>query len=287
MEFGKVHDVSQLDLTNWQLPAEDLLVPPFLKAIEPSKSQLLIGAPAWSHKEWVGKIYPPKTKASDYLFHYSRYFNTIELNTTHYRIPTPEQTRKWTEKVPENFIFCPKVYQGISHDLTGLTDKLLLQNWFEFLNDLGKHCGPSFLQLPPHFDYSKKAVLFKFLQSWPDEFKLALEFRHTSWFQNGVIIPALTQYLQSRKIGLVVTDVAGRRDVLHSSVSAPFILIRFIGNELHPSDFIRAKNWNNRLETLSQQGLHEIFFFVHQPDDILIPEMTERLKSLSFFLFHS
>lgn len=57
MEFGKVHDVSQLDLTNWQLPVEDLLVQPFLEAFKPLKTQrLLIGAPAWSHKEWVGKI---------------------------------------------------------------------------------------------------------------------------------------------------------------------------------------------------------------------------------------
>ena len=283
MEFGKLHDVSLLDLNDWHLPAEDVLVPSFLKAFDRTETQLFIGAPAWSHKEWIGKIYPAKTKSTDYLFHYSRYFNTIELNTTHYRIPTPEQTQKWIEKVPENFVFCPKVFQGISHDYAGLTDLDLLRSWFDFLNNLRNHCGPSFLQLPPHFDYNKKAVLFKFLQLWPDHYRLALEFRHPSWFQDGVIIPALTRYLQSRNIGLVITDVAGRRDVLHSSISAPFTLIRFIGNELHSTDYIRAQKWNERLNHWSQQGLQEVFFFVHQPDDISIPEMTEYLKNLSFF----
>jgi uncharacterized protein YecE (DUF72 family) len=283
MEFGKVHDVSHLDLINWHLPKEDMLVPPYLQGLGSTATRLFVGAPAWSHKEWVGKIYPAKTKAADYLYHYSRYFNTIELNTTHYGIPTPEKTQKWLEKVPENFVFCPKVYQGISHEYSGLTDSELLHNWFEFLQDLGSHCGPSFIQFPPHFDYNQKALLFKFLQLWPEKYKLALEFRHPSWFQGGVILPALTQYLQSRGIGLVITDVAGRRDVLHSSVSAPFVMVRFIGNELHASDYIRAEYWNERLTHWSKQGLKEVYFFIHEPDDVSIPEMMEFFKSLSFF----
>lgn len=283
MEFGKVHQTSLLDKINWELPHLDPLVQPFLNKLKTHTTKLWIGAPAWSHKEWVGKIYPEKTKAADYLFHYSRYFNTIELNTSHYRIPTTEQTQKWIEKVPDTFVFCPKVFQGISHDFTGMTDASLLTAWFDFLNQLGPYCGPCFMQLPPHFAYNQKALLFKFLQMWPDKHQLALEFRHPSWFENGVILPALTQYLQSRNMGLVITDVAGRRDVLHSSVSASFAMTRFIGNDLHDTDFVRAKLWNERLEQWSAQGLKDIYFFVHEPDDVSVPEMTEFFKTLSFF----
>jgi len=272
MEFGKLPNV---DNVNWDLPAEDPLALQFLQRLQSDKSlQIYFGTPAWGHKEWIGKIYPSKTKAADFLFYYSRYFTTIELNTSHYRIPTDTQTEKWLEKVPKEFLFCPKVFQGISHSRNGLLDKALLKQWLKFLEQLGDSCGPSFLQLPPYFEYFAKGELFEFLKQWPDEFPLSLEFRHPSWFQDARILPALTQYLQTRNIGLVITDVAGRRDVLHSSISADFTMLRFIGNDLHESDYSRAENWTKRFVQWEQEGLKTLFLFIHEPDDILAPEMS-------------
>lgn len=284
MKFGKIHDIQIIEQLKWDLPPLDEVTSAFLeKEKRASSIKLKVGAPAWNHKEWVGKIYSLKTPSSKYLYFYSRYFNTIELNTTHYRIPTLEQAKKWCAEVPDDFVFCPKVFQEISHERSGLMDSSLLKVWFEFLESLQEKCGPCLMQLPPYFDYSHKALLFKFLQNWPQEFNLALEFRHPSWFQSGRILPALTQYLQSRGIGLVITDVAGRRDVLHSSISSEFTMIRFVGNSLHMSDYERAQLWNDRLKIWDQQGLQEIIFFVHQPDDIFVPEMTEYFKNLDFF----
>lgn len=273
MEFGKLQNV---DLVNWTLPEDDPLAKSFLNTKSNNTDlQIYFGAPAWGHKEWIGRIYPSKSKATDFLFHYAKKFSCIELNTSHYRIPSADQVDKWLGQVSGNFLFCPKVYQSISHSKEGLIDRELLKLWFTFLESLGSHCGPSFLQLPPYFDYSQKALLFKFLQLWPDHFPLALEFRHSSWFNNGKILPALTQYLQSRHIGLVITDVAGRRDVLHTSISSDYTMLRFIGNELHKSDYFRAEMWARRFEQWKIDGLKKIFLFIHEPDDILVPEMTE------------
>lgn len=283
MEFGKVKDLALLNDISWELPGTDPLSAPIFKSELMGQTKVWIGAPAWNHKEWIGKIYPPKSKPTDFLAHYARYFNTIELNASHYRIPTMEQVHKWRDSISTEFVFCPKVYQGLSHDLAGMLDAGLQKVWFDFIASLKENLGPCFFQLPPHFDYSKKAHLFRFLQAWPSEFKLSIELRHPSWFQDKRILPALTQYLQSRNIGLVITDVAGRRDVLHNSLSSDFSLIRFIGNDLHPSDQIRAQIWNQRLEEWKIQGLREVFFFVHEPDDILVPEMTEKIRELSFF----
>lgn len=274
MEFGKL---SNIENVNWELPPDiDLSLSYLKKTSSPVKSTLYyLGTPAWGHKEWVGLIYPPKTKTADYLYHYSRHYQCIELNTSHYRIPSPEQTQKWVNQVSPEFLFCPKVYQEISHRQNGLLNHQMIQLWYDFLQNLGPHCGPSFLQLPPHFDYSYKAVLFQFLKQWPSEFELSIEFRHPSWFQNNQILPALTQYLQTRNIGLVITDVAGRRDVVHTSISSQYVLIRFIGNDLHPSDSTRMQSWAERFKKWSDQGLQKVFFFVHEPDDIRAPEMTQ------------
>ena len=277
MEFGKLANV---DNVNWKIPPPDPLAVNFLRTLDPDHGfKIYYGAPAWAHKEWVGKIYPEKTKAADYLFHYARKFDTIELNTTHYRIPTQEQTHKWTEQTPPGFLFCPKVFQGISHDPKGLTDPALLKTWFDFLHDLEDRRGPSFLQLPPSFGYGAKALLFKFLQQWPHELELAIELRHPSWFREGRILPPLTEYLQSRGIGLVITDVGGRRDVVHTSISADFVLLRFIGNDLHPSDYRRSLHWSERFKSWRDEGLKRLFLFIHEPNDVAVPEMTKFFRS--------
>lgn len=274
MEFGKLQNV---DNVNWALPQEDPKSIDFLKNLSPTQAaHFYVGSPTWGGaKEWIGTLYPPSAKAADYLSYYSQSCNCIELNTSYYRIPSPEQTSKWVDQVSEEFLFCPKIPKDVSHKQNGLADKNLLNLWFGFLQNLGPHAGPSFLQLPPHFDYSSKQHLFRFLQHWPTDFELSLEFRHPSWFQNKQILPALADYLRTRNIGLVITDVAGRRDVLHTTLSADFSLIRFIGNDLHPSDYTRMVEWAARLKTWSESGLKRIFFFIHEPDDIKTPQMTQ------------
>lgn len=279
MEFGKV-PIETLGGIDWQLPPDDPVSTLYLNQLKLERNEPLtyfIGAPAWGHKEWVGKIYPLGANSANYLFHYSRNFNAIEFNSTHYRIPTPEQTEKWTALVPQRFLFCPKVFKEISHSRLGMLDAGLLGAWWSFLANLGEHCGPSFLQLPPGFDYSSKALLFRFLQGWPADFELALEFRHPSWFEDRKILPALVEYLQGRGMGLVITDVAGRRDVSHSSVSAPFTMVRFVCNDLHSSDYTRTGMWNERLRGWESEGLRRAYFFVHQPKDIRLPEMAKEV----------
>lgn len=240
MEFGKLLDIENV---NWDLPPLAPSSLAFLRSLPAAKpTRYYIGTPAWAHKEWLGKIYPVKTKPADFLSAYARSFNSIELNTTHYRIPTESQVQKWVAQVQESsgFLFCPKVYQGISHAPQGLADKLLFKQWWSFLEGLRDGRGPCFLQLPPHFDYSHKALLFFFLENWPTEFELSLEFRHSSWFEGRYLRPRLEHYLQHKKIGVVITDVAGRRDLAHASVTSPEVILRFIGNDLHPSDFTRV-----------------------------------------------
>jgi uncharacterized protein YecE (DUF72 family) len=124
------------------------------------------------------------------------------------------------------------------------------------------------------FSYKDKMLLFRFLENWPSEFKLSLELRHPSWFQNGVILPPLSDYLNRKNIGLVITDVAGRRDVLHSSLSTDWTMIRLIGNNLHVSDEMRLGEWANRIKEWQKIGLRDCYFFLHQPDDIMTIEFS-------------
>jgi hypothetical protein len=51
-------------------------------------------------------------------------------------------------------------------------------------------------------------------------------------------------------------------------------MIRFVGNELHESDFSRLDAWMLRLKEWIEMGLSEVYFFHHQDNNLLAPEMT-------------
>lgn len=146
--IGKIQNLENVD---WSIPQESKLTKEFLARCKKAAAEALrvfFGAPAWGHSSWLGKIYPPGTKRTDYLSYYSRYFNCIELNTSHYRIPSREQIRSWLSQVPEDFLFCPKIYQGISHARHGLLDRRLLQEWLDSIQQMGRHLGPMSLCSP-------------------------------------------------------------------------------------------------------------------------------------------
>lgn len=272
MEFGKLHDISKV---RWDLPPDDASNIERLQSLKNEiPFKLHFGSPAWAVKGWCGKIYPQTTPADEYLVYYSKNFNCVELNTTHYRIPDTKTVNGWRNKVSSDFQFCPKMHKEISHGRMGLMDKNLLEAWVHFLSEMGENLGPCFIQLHEMFSYHDKRLLFNFLESWPREFKLTLELRHSSWFEEGRVLPALVNYLHQKNIGLVVTDVAGRRDILHSSLSSPWSQIRLIGNNLDPSDETRLSEWSERILEWKKTGLKDVYLFLHQPEDTFTIEFA-------------
>lgn len=273
MEFGKLPDISKVDFS---LPAESETNSAILSRLISAQGAPVFytGCTGWAMPEWVGKVYPPKTKPKDFLTYYSRQFNTIELNTTHYRIPDPATIEKWRLESEADFRFCPKVLQTISHssDL-GLGGSLIPQ-FCDAVAGLEEKLGCCFLQLPPYFGPERIGVLEKFLKAWPSELPLAVEVRQEGWFKHGAEQEAYWELLERYGIAAVITDVAGRRDVTHMRLTADRTLVRFVGNNLHPTDYQRIDQWIKRTDRWFEQGLKEIFFFTHEPDNILAPDLA-------------
>ncbi|MEL7163338.1 MAG: DUF72 domain-containing protein, partial [Bacteroidota bacterium] len=242
---------------------------------------IYVGATGWSMKEWVGKWYPDSTKSTDYLKHYGQQFNTIELNTTHYRIPDAALVQKWYETVPADFRFCPKVPQSVSHRNDFGQGSGNLQRFVAALDGFREKLGCAFVQLPPYFGADRLKILESFLDRWPRLLPLAVEVRHASWFADPFATEALMDALSARQVAAVITDVAGRRDVLHNYVTAPRTMVRFVGNGLRSTDYTRLEDWGAKL---LDWNLPETYFFPHQPDNILAPDaaawLVEHLQGL-------
>ncbi|MBL7776542.1 MAG: DUF72 domain-containing protein [Saprospiraceae bacterium] len=274
MEFGKLPSVDSVDFT---LPPEPNSNADFMRRFPANKDrpQIFLGATGYNMRAWVGKWYPAKAKPADYLRHYGAQFNTIEHNTTHYRIPDLATIERWREEVPDDFRYCPKIPQTISHarDL-GLSGPEIGM-FCQAIRPLGAKLGCCFLQLPPYFKEEQVPVLERFLRVFPHrEIPLAVEVRHESFFQPSPASAYFFQLLENEAVPAVITDVAGRRDVCHMRLTSPCTMIRFVGNGLHPTDFSRLDAWANRLAVWFGQGLRSVYFFCHEPDNLLAPELT-------------
>lgn len=227
----------------------------------------------------MGSIYPKGTKPADYLSHYSKFFDSIELNTTHYQIPDPLKIERWYDKSAPDFKFCPKLPRAISHHkgLGSGTENVLL--FCQSISGLKEKLGPCFLQLPPYFSPDNLDILETFFKAWPKEIALHVEFRHDDWFLKPTM-DKLSELLMNHQKGIVMTDVAGRRDVLTIGATKDVIFIRFVGNLGHPSDRERLKQWVIALSEWVDAGIQEIYFFLHQPQAKAILAMYEYIKGL-------
>ena len=101
-----------------------------------------------------------------------------------------------------------------------------------------------------------------------------MEVRHESWFEHEEHLEALAELLEENNASTVITDVAGRRDVCHMRLTSDKVVIRFVGNGLHSTDYERINAWVERLDQWFENGLKQAFFFTHEPDNILAPELA-------------
>lgn len=286
MKFGRVppNTLSQVDfsLPDDSYTTEQVLEQPSVRSQSPS---IYIGCSVWTDRSFVGKVYPPKTPLKNFLSHYCRQFNTVELNATFYGIPSSEQVKKWRSTATPNFKFCPKVPRSISHT-THLNERSQpLERFLDTVLQFENALGMVFLQLPPYFQPSHINSLRRFLDLIPQGFPLAVEFRHSDWFVDLAAQQAIFTDLRDRGIATVITDVAGRRDVLHQTLTTQQAFIRFVGNNLHPTDYTRIDDWVEKLQVWCSQGLETVYFLLHEPEKALCADlaayMIKRLNTIS------
>ena len=123
------------------------------------------------------------------------------------------------------------------------------------------------------FSPKRKDELFGFLKSLPTDLQFFLEVRHPDWFKKEMS-EELFSRLNEINAGAVITDTAGRRDCAHMHLTIPKTFIRFVRNSLHKTDFPRIDDWVNRVKYWLDNGMKEIYFFMHMHDEAKSPELT-------------
>jgi uncharacterized protein YecE (DUF72 family) len=274
MEFGRVPETALNDI-HFLLPKEPALNNLVLKGKPVKLPKVYIGCAKWGRTEWVGKIYPPKTKEKDFLSHYVQHYNSIELNATHYKVYGAAGIAKWAEKAKDkDFKFCPKMYKGITHFGNLKGKDFITSEFFRGIVAFKEHLGPVFVQVSDAFSPNRKNELFDYLRSLPTDLQFFLEVRHPDWFGKTALSNDFFSTLKEINMGAVITDTSGRRDCAHMHLSIPKAFIRFVGNSLHATDYIRIDNWVKRIKQWLDNGLEELYFFMHMHDEAFSPELT-------------
>jgi len=273
MKFGKLPE-NELDTVDFSLPAEPAGNVKILGGSKNNRASVHIGCPQWGVPGWVGKIYPAKAKEKEFLANYVQHFNCIELNATHYKIYDQTAISRWAEKANgRDFLFCPKMYQGVTH-LGSLMGKAgMITDFLQGIKVFDQHLGPVFMQLSDSFAPNRKEELFTFLRSLPTDISFFLEVRHPDWFAQPAVRKELFNTLYLNKTGAVITDTAGRRDCAHMYLTVPNAFVRFVANSLHRTDYTRIDAWVERIQNWINNGLQNLYFFVHMPDELYSPEL--------------
>jgi uncharacterized protein YecE (DUF72 family) len=128
-------------------------------------------------------VYPEGAPARTWLGLYAERFDTVELNTTFYRLPSVAAVEGWRDAAPEGFCFAVKVGRFGTHRKKLLDPERWLANHLDRIRHLGPHLGPNLLQLPPRWRRDA-ARLDHLLSVAPDDLRWAVEVRDPSWLHD-------------------------------------------------------------------------------------------------------
>jgi len=261
-----------------------------------------MGLPAWAFPGWTGTYFPRPPAGTSSLSLYARVFNTVEGNTTFYRVPDAETVRRWGAALAGcDFRFSFKLPQTLTHRPT--PDDRDLRDFFSVLEPLAGHLGPFLVQCPASLGPTELPRLERLLAALPAQWSYVLELRHRAFFSDPTLVESL---LDRYGAGRVMFDSRPiyQGDTQHPEVLAarhkkPDVpLLDQVYNDLayarvvlHPDDTLNERwvgEWLDRCEAYLRRG-QTVYFMMHCPNNQHCPEfaasfharLRERLPALA------
>lgn len=172
------------------------------------EGKVRIGPAGWSYEDWKGIVYPLSERKFDPLVYLVSFFDTIEINSTFYRPPSPKMSRSWAKRVDSNpsFRFTAKLYRNFTHQRQDLTDsdKKAFKEGIDPLMESDR-LGALLVQFPYSFHNTgeNRAYIDRQAKEFSD-YPLVVEVRHRSWDK-----PSVYEWLREKGIGFCNIDQPG------------------------------------------------------------------------------
>jgi len=235
-----------------------------------------IGCSGWNYASWKEELYEGRP-ARSWLEHYARHFDTVEVNTTFYRLPSRDAVANWERTVPPGFLFTIKASRYLTH-VKRLQDLGPgLARFYERLEPLlaSPKLGPLLWQLPPTFKRDDER-LASALALLPRGQRHCFEFRHPSWFADEVY-----DLLRRHGVALAIGDRPEVRAFQAHVFTADWTLVRFhYGSRGRRGNYSETelREWARRFEEW-RAGV-EIFAYFNNDWEVFAVRNALRLGTL-------
>lgn len=206
-------------------------------------ADIYIGAQGWNYQDWVGAFYPRGTKSTEFLDLYVKTFDTVEIDSTFYAIPSEASIKAWVSRGSSGFVYSLKLPQQITHEQRLQESEQVLEQFCQRVRALGDKLGCVLIQLPPDFSPRSWTALEKFVALLPSDVRFAIEFRDRTWV-GAPVIDRVLELLAAHQVALALVDSKWiPRELslpLVDRPTAPFSYLRWMGpREL--TDFSRVR----------------------------------------------
>lgn len=215
-----------------------------------------IGCSGWQYKHWRDSFYPQGVPQRLWLEHYVERYQTVELNNSFYRLPPPETFAKWAERTPDDFVMAVKMSRYLTHIKRLKEPEEPVQRFSNSARELGSKMGPVLIQLPPNLQKDADGLRAT-LDAFTDPFRIAVEFRHPTWFDDEI-----ERILTDRGAASVLAD-RGSRPVTAIWRTADWSFVRFHwGTGVPESCYGRQsmRTWARRIAELWGDGDAFVYF---------------------------
>lgn len=237
------------------------------------ESKVIIGTSGFGYSDWQAKqnttkipFYPSVLTEQQRLAWYSEVFSTVEINTSFYHFPRLQIVEKWAKQVPKGFEFAYKIPKRITHENKLIDFHSDLIRFLEIMRaGLREKIGPALLQLPPKFSDQNRKALEVFLKHWPEDLKLAVEFREMTWIKH---LDQTLNLLSKYNAAYCIVDEPLIPPII--PITADFVYIRFHGHGLklwyrYYYTHKELVKWKERIEQLKERSNEIYTYFNNHP----------------------
>ena len=220
------------------------------------RAKIHIGTSGWHYKHWKGPFYLADLSPAKMLSWYVERFDTVEINSSFYRLPAESALESWCRLTPANFCFAVKASRYITHNRKLKDPENGVERFLTLIDKLGQRLGPILFQLPPAWRVNVER-LDEFLSRLPQGHRYAFEFRNPTWN-----VAPVYEILDRHKAAYCIYELAGFLSPIQITTDFTYVRLHGPGSKYQGNYCAQTlRRWADRIERWRNQLRHIFVYF--------------------------